>query len=150
MKREQVQCFEKLHVQMKSLHTEIGTLSKKSPNDAVNKFKLKLINNLLQTGNELLKGEYKPLAGFDQFDEDDIPTNSDVTVVLAQYLNCLEKLRADNIRKHEHGVRWFWIVDGRSSEIETVPPRKLKEKYLWLKSGGPTGPVNLRCRNMNS
>jgi len=104
MKTKQVQCFEKMHVQMQSLHTEIGTLSKKSPNDAVNKFKLKLINNLLQTGNELLKGEYKALAGFDQFDEVDIPTNSDVTVVLAQYLNCLEKLRADNIC--QYGGQW--------------------------------------------
>ncbi len=128
MKTKQVHCFEKMHVQMQSLHTEIGTLSKKSPNDAVNKFKLKLINSLLQSGNELLKGEYKPLAGFDQFDEDDIPTNSDVTVVLAQYLNCLEKLRADNIRQTMIGSPWYWIVDGEKSDMQTAPPSKLKEK----------------------
>lgn len=126
MEIEQVQCFEKIHIQIQSLHSEIGTLSKKLPNDAVNKFKLKLINNLLQAGNELLKGEYKPLVGFDQFNEDDIPTNSDVTVVLAQYLNCLEKLRADNISNF--GGRWYWAVDGERSEIQTAPPRKLKER----------------------
>ena len=128
METEQVRCFEKIHVQMKSLHTEIGALSKKSPNDAVNKFKLKLINGLLQAGNELLNTEYKPLAGFDQFDVDDIPTNSDVTVVLAQYLNCLEKLRADNIRRELGINRWYWNVDGEMSDIQTAPPRKLKER----------------------
>ena len=84
MNAKQVQRVEKMDVQMQALHTEIGALSKKTPNDAVNKFKLTLINGLLQAGNDLLKGEYKPLAGFDQFDEDDVPTNSDIAVVLAQ------------------------------------------------------------------
>lgn len=128
MEAEQVKCFEKTHLQMQSLHAEIGALSKKSPGDAVNKFKLNLVNALLQAGNEMLKGEYEPLAGFDQFDEDDLPTNSDVTVVLAQYLNCLEKLRADNIRQDVRGVKWFWVVKGRLSDIRTASPRKLKEK----------------------
>lgn len=128
MKTSEIKLFEKMHVQMQALHEEIGALSKKSPNDGVNKFKLKLINSLLMEANGLLEGEYKPLAGFDQFSEDDIPTNSDVTVVLAQYLNCLEKLRADNIQKEEFGIRWYWVVSNKLTKIQTSPPRKLKEK----------------------
>lgn len=127
MKRKEVESFEKLHGQVGALYEEIGTLSKKLPNDALNKFKLKLINGLLSEANLLLKGDYRPLEGFGLFSEDDIPTNSDVTMVLAQYLNCLEKMRADNVRQDDLGS-WVWIVDGRESEIRTAEPKKLKVK----------------------
>ncbi len=128
MKTTEVNLFEKIHVQMQALHDEVGVLSKKSPNDALNKFKLKLINGLIQEANSLLKGDYKPLMGFEMFSEDDIPTNSDVVMVLAQYLNCLEKLRADNIRQGEFGSAWFWVINDVLSENRTAPPRKLQEK----------------------
>ena len=128
MKPDDVQTFEKLNAQIEALHSEIGALSKKSPNDALNKFKLTLINGLIREANALLTGDYKPLQGFELFSEDDIPTNSDVTMVLAQYLNCLEKLRADNIQQKEYSVRWYWIINKRVSNIETAPPRKLREK----------------------
>lgn len=128
MKTTDVHQFEKIHVQMQALHDEIGALSKKSPNDALNKFKLKLINGLIQEANSLLKGDYKPLVGFETFSEDDIPTNSDVIMVLAQYLNCLEKLRADNIKKDDFGPSWFWVINNKTSDIRTAPPRKLQEK----------------------
>lgn len=128
MKLADVHLFEKIHVQMEALHAEIGALSKKSPNDALNKFKLKLINGLMQEANGLLTGEYKPLEGFEVFNEDDIPTNSDVTMVLAQYLNCLEKLRADNIQQKEFSSSWYWVVSNRLSDVQTAPPQKLQEK----------------------
>lgn len=129
MKTKDVNVFEKIHVQMQALHGEVGLLSKKSPNDALNKFKLKLINQLIKEANSVLKVDYKPIDGFDVFSEDDLPTNSDVTMVLAQYLNCLEKLRADNIKQDEYGGPcWYWVIDGSRSEITTAPPRKLQEK----------------------
>ena len=128
MKTTDVNLFEKIHVQMQALHDEVGVLSKKSPNDALNKFKLMLVNGLIQEANSLLKGDYKPLVGFEVFSQDDIPTNSDVVMVLAQYLNCLEKLRADNIRKDDFGRGWFWVINNKISDIRTAPPLKLQEK----------------------
>ncbi len=128
MKTTDVNLFEKIHVQMQALHDEVGVLSKKSPNDALNKFKLKLVNGLIQEANSLLKGDYKPLDGFEVFNEDEIPTNSDVVMVLAQYLNCLEKLRADNIRESDTDIGWYWIINNKTSTIRTAPPRKLQEK----------------------
>lgn len=128
MKPDDVQMFEKLHSQIEALHSEIGALSKKTPNDALNMFKLTLINGLIRETNSLLTGDYKPLHGFEAFSEDDIPTNSDVTMVLAQYLNCLEKLRADNIQQNEMKGIWYWIINGRLSDIRTAPPHKLREK----------------------
>ena len=60
MKRQDVDLFEKVVGQLQSLYDEIAILSKKAPNDAVNKFKLKFINTLLSQGNELLGREYAP------------------------------------------------------------------------------------------
>jgi hypothetical protein len=120
--------FEKIQSQIDGIFKEIGLLSRKSPNDGVNKFKLKFINQLLIDANTLLTDDYKPLQGFDSFDDDDLPTNSDVTMIFEQYLNCLEKLRSDNITTKDYEQGWFWIVDGEASSIKTIKPKKLNIK----------------------
>ena len=97
MKRKDVDRFEKTVAQLEALHSEISVLSKKSPNDGLNEFKLRLVNSVLQEANSLLGDTYKPFPDFLAFDRDAVPSNSDVTFILAQYLNCMEKLRSDNI-----------------------------------------------------
>jgi oligoendopeptidase F len=96
MKKIDVELCNKVYVQLKALHNEITLLSRKSPTDAVNKFKLKLINTILEAANKLLGEKYKPFDQFTVFNEDDLPNNGDVAVVLSQYLGCMEKLREDN------------------------------------------------------
>ena len=51
---EDVENLEKLTGQLSSLHDEVTALTKKSPSDAVNAFKLKLINKVLELGNQIL------------------------------------------------------------------------------------------------
>ncbi|HFV9215133.1 TPA: hypothetical protein ACIAHZ_004527, partial [Enterobacter roggenkampii] len=77
---------------------------------------------------------YKPFDDFSNFDEDDIPQNSDVVFILSQYLQCFEKQRSDNV-VNKLGV-WFWRVQGDSTDkvdedgmilIRTVKPKKLKD-----------------------
>jgi len=132
MKEKEVHLFEKVQSQLEGILSEITILAKKSPNDGVNKFKLKFINEILAGGNGVLGKTYKPLESFEQFDEDDIPSNSDVTFILSQYLNCFEKMRADNIyreRKYDGNKyfhEWFWVLDKSESEIKTAPPKKIK------------------------
>ena len=46
MKKQEIDTFEKLSGQLIGIYEEISLLSKKSPNDAVNKFKLKFINKI--------------------------------------------------------------------------------------------------------
>ena len=124
MNGEEISEFERLHAQLQSLYEEIGKLSKNKPDDVVNEFKLKLINQVLERTNTILGEENQPFDDFLRFDPDNIPTNSDIVLILSQYLNCLEKLRADNVRQHR-GL-WCWLVDGKISIIRTAPPRKLK------------------------
>jgi hypothetical protein len=55
----------------------------------------------------------------------DLPTNSDVVLVLSQYLSCLEKLRADNIQQ-TYKDNWHWKIQAGGEDIKAAPPKKLK------------------------
>jgi secreted Zn-dependent insulinase-like peptidase len=129
MKKKEISEFEVLQGQLESFHQELTALAKKNPNDALNKFKLGLVNSLLQGANTFLGNTQKPFKDFEKFDEAALPSNSDVLVVLAQYLSALEKLRADNIQMWR-GV-WYWRTDEDKSgdpTIRTGPPKKLREE----------------------
>lgn len=126
MKRADIEKLEKIMGELEGLHREISALAKKSPNDGLNKFKLKFVNSAIANANEFLGNNYKPLDGFEQFDVDELPTNSDVTFILAFYLEEIERMRADNI-KGEYGY-WIYALSDSKEEIQTAPPKKIKEK----------------------
>ena len=70
--------------------------------------------------NTLLDEQYKPFADFDLFEEEDIPSNSDVVLVLSQYIQCLEKLKMDNVKMLSGN--WYWIIPNSKEEIKTTHP----------------------------
>ena len=134
MNKNDVDVFEKLSGQLLSTYEEISLLSKKNPNDAVNKFKLKFINRLITDSNIYLDEKYRPFDDFDSFEEDDIPHNSDIVFILSQYIQCFEKLRSDNVVQL-NGF-WYWKVQGDEGDnldddgmvkIKTVKPKRLKD-----------------------
>lgn len=134
MNSSDVDKFEKLAGQVQGLYEEMSILSKKSPNDAVNKFKLKFINGQLSESNALLAERYRPFDDFESFSEDDIPQNSDVVFILAQYLQCMEKLRGDHVIIL-HGT-WYWHVEGGEADkidehgytlIRSTKPKHLRD-----------------------
>ncbi len=124
--REDVERLEKLVGQLQGHYTEIGTLAKKSPNDAVNPFKLKLVNKVLEMGNAVLGSKYRPFEEFEQFDSDDTPSTSDVTMVVSQYMEEAERFRSDNV-KSDYGT-WYYVIDGEISDIKSGPPSKVGRK----------------------
>jgi hypothetical protein len=128
MKKNEVDLFEKVNSQLVSFYEEISALSKKSPNDGVNKFKLKLMNQIIALANTLLDADHKPFHDFISFSEDELPSNSDVAFILSQFLNCLENLRAQNIQASGFEVDWYWIINEKLSDVLTAPPRKIKER----------------------
>ena len=123
---EEVGAFERLIVQLQGLYVEMSQLGKKSPNDGLNEFKLRIVNEVLASGNQILKDAYRPFEGFGQFNNDDLPTNSDVTLMLAQYLEQAERLRSDNIAYHTG--KWVYLVKGAPSNITTRPPTRISVK----------------------
>jgi hypothetical protein len=124
--KSDVERLEKLIGQLQGLHSEVAGLVKKSPNDAVNAFKLKLINKVIESGNEALGEEYRPFDDFEQFNSDDVPSTSDVAMVLGQYMEEAERCRSDNVTRY--GGRWVYVVDGQASEIPSGPPSKIGRK----------------------
>ncbi|HEV7667794.1 MAG TPA: hypothetical protein VGS22_04670 [Thermoanaerobaculia bacterium] len=126
MNAAEISDFELLHAKLQGLYDEVLTLSKKSPSDALNKFKIRIANNIMAAANAFLlaQGEALPVDGVEQLDDTDLPFNSDVVMILSQYLQCLEKLRSDNVE--EYGRDWYWIVDKHRSERRASTPRKLK------------------------
>ncbi|WP_090828141.1 hypothetical protein [Nitrosovibrio tenuis] len=132
MNKSDVDSFERLSGQLAGVYEEISLLSKKAPNDAVNKFKLKFINQLITDSNDFLSNKYRPFDDFSSFEEDDIPQNSDVIFIVSQYLKCFEKLKADNVSWKHHS--WCWSVKGNEGDgvdesglvyIKTTQPKKL-------------------------
>lgn len=121
MTKQDVDMFLKLQPQLKSAYEEISILSKKKPTDSLNLFKLKFINNILVRANTILGNKYLPFPDdFVQFNEDDMPNNSDVVFILSHYLTSLEKLRCDNIIRDS--ISWYWKINGKQSEYKTDAP----------------------------
>lgn len=124
MTKEDIELYQKVFSQINGLYKEIGLLSKKNPNDVVNDFKIRFINKNLKDANSLL-GEDKPYTDFDFFEDDSVPTTSDVVMMLEQYISALRRLKARNttIKKvedslWESGVQQnVWIVNGKASDI---------------------------------
>ena len=110
-----IEVLEKTRGQLRVIHQEVSILSKKSPNDAVNVFKLRLINSILKAANGLLGESYRPLAGFEQFEEDDLPSTSDVTFVVAQYMEEIGRFRLVHIVLHDY--KRVYVLSGRPSDI---------------------------------
>ncbi len=122
-RKEDIYEFEKLEQQLHSFLSEISELSKKKPNDALNKFKLKFINGALDKLNKLL-GDYRPFPDFELFDVDDLPSNSDTVLILSQYAGAAHRFRTEQTTSN--GSRWYWTVRGKASDIPTREPRFFK------------------------
>ena len=103
---ETVHEFVRLMGQVMAFYEEISVLSKKSPDGAMNKFKLKFINAVLTKATALLGDKYRPFAEFEMFSEDEMPTTSDVGVMLSQYLNSMGQFKKSHTyydsMDHEH------------------------------------------------
>ena len=88
------QQFDPLEVQLQSFYTEISAISAKKPDSPLNKFKLNFINQTLLNVNSVLGDTYLPFPDFRKFDEVELPTASDVVMMLAQYLKCMDRFFA--------------------------------------------------------
>ena len=121
---EEVKNLEKLLGQLQGMYSEISQLVKKSPNDGLNLFKLKLVNKVLKEGNSILADRYRPFEDFSEFTEEQLPTNSDVAMVLALYMEQAERFRSDNVTTRP-GIGWVYLVDDEPSKISAKSPTRI-------------------------
>ena len=111
-----IEILEKTIGQLGAIHREISLLSRKSPSDAVNPFKLRMINSVIEVANDLLGEEYIPMKEFARFEDDDVPSTSDVVFVVAQYIGEIERFRAAHIVQNLE-YQWVYVVDGKPSNV---------------------------------
>ena len=123
--REDVERLEKTIGQLAATHREMSLLSKKSPSDGVNNFNLGLINEVIKAANDILGQAYKPIEDFVLFDKDNLPSNSDVVFVVAQYLEEIERYRQDNVVVHEYNR--VYVLDGRPSKVSEDPKHRVMQ-----------------------
>jgi len=71
---------------------EFDILSKKKADDQLNPMKIKIANRVLEPLKELFKHE-EVYQFLDTINEDDLPTNSDVVLILSQYETAVTEFR---------------------------------------------------------
>ena len=85
-----------------------------------------MINNVVTVANVVLGPNYLPFGDFEKFEVDDVPSTSDVALVLAQYMEEAERYRSDSVKRW--AGQWVYVVDGVPSDILSGPPTKVGKK----------------------
>jgi hypothetical protein len=116
------QQFDPLEVQLQSFYSEITAISSKKPDNPINKFKLNFINQTFENVNKVLGDDYLPFPDFRQFDENDLPTASDVVMMLAQYLKCMDRFYSDHTFKKDYDM--YWRMSGLKEALAARTKRK--------------------------
>jgi hypothetical protein len=86
---------------LRAMYSEFKDLSKKKPDGAVSKKKIAVVNRLAEKCREVVATE-DSLDFLDVLDEDDVPQNSDVALLLSQYRAALRAFRDT----YHHGLHW--------------------------------------------
>jgi len=118
--KAEVDRLERMIGQIDVIRKEMAGLARKSPSDAVNAFKLKLINKVLVDANELLGERYRPFAEFSVFDDDAVPSTSDVTFIMAQYAEGVDLFRSGYV--HWNAGTWCYRISDSTETMRTSPP----------------------------
>jgi hypothetical protein len=84
--------YKMLSQQLDSLFEEMKEFSKKKPDEFINKVKVKIINRVLEKIKTILSHE-PTLEFLDLLDEDTLPTNSDVVLILGQFNSAIVQFR---------------------------------------------------------
>jgi hypothetical protein len=101
---------------LKAMHLEFKELSKKKPDSVLSVNKVKIVNRLLDSCREVLELE-KSLQFLDLIDEDSIPQNSDVVLMLSQYVAAMNQYYSNYYVWD--GVKHSWHVSPINKPIES-------------------------------
>ena len=99
-----VENFNMLSPLLSATYKEMLEFSKKKPDSPVNPYKASSINRLLEPLKSLMK-EDKVYEYLDLLDDTSLPTNSDVVLILSQYIKAtsmyFESRHVQNLQSHQ-------------------------------------------------
>ena len=90
---------------LEAMYIEFKELSKKKPDSAVSKSKIKITNRLLERVRTALE-DSDSINFLDLLDEDDVPQVSDVTLILSQYVASMKEFRHRHYGYFEGEYQW--------------------------------------------
>lgn len=108
---------------LKAQANEFDKLSNKKPDGQLNEMKINMVNRILEPLNEMFKNE--PAFEFlEILNKDEIPTNSDVVLIISQYFTAIEEFRK------RYYIRDEYLIDewGKST-LRWVTKEKPQEYY---------------------
>lgn len=104
--KEKVQNYDTTMPLLEAMYSEFKELSKKKPDAAVSKSKIKIANRLLEKVRTVLENS-NSMEFLDLLDEDDVPQVSDVTLILSQYVASMEAFNKRHYGYYEHKHQWL-------------------------------------------
>ena len=122
MKKEDIERYEELLSKLMSIKNDVALLSAKKPDEQLNLFKIKRINDVLTKINTLI-GKDKPYEDFETFDEVALPTNSDALMMINLYLTGMSRFKKHNSTEKSVGLDWnqtemVWDLEDKRDEEE--------------------------------
>ena len=104
----EVDQYELLEPLLNGIYHEFQELSKKKSDAILNAYKVKMVNRVLEPARDLMKNE-SVLHFLDIFEDDDLPTNSDVILVLSHYKKAMESFY-DKYYMHGQLGNFAWAI----------------------------------------
>lgn len=93
---------------LRATYNEIQELSKKKPETPLNIYKVQMINRILVPLKEMLKNE-PTNAYLDILDPDNLPTYSDVVLILSQFQKAIDMFKLKYFENSVKG-RGVWAI----------------------------------------
>jgi len=104
--RDRARLYEVAVPLLTAMYEQFSVLSKKKPDAPVSKGKIAVVNRLLDRCRSVLKSE-SSLQFLELLEEDDVPQNSDVTLMLSQYVAAMEQFKEAHYGWDGDEHRWF-------------------------------------------
>jgi hypothetical protein len=96
------------------MYSDIQELTKKRQDGVLSKTRIAMINRLLDSARDLLKGETS-INFLDRLDEELMPQNADAMIIVGQYVSALGAFRERHTTVEDFEDRYWSISGSRSS-----------------------------------
>jgi hypothetical protein len=113
--KEEIKLFSTIQPLINSDLNEMRELSKKKPDEPLNKFKIKLINKKLEKAISLLRNE-STTEFLELLNEETLPTNSDAVLQISQFIIALHKFK---YKYHDSNGSELGLENGNKYEWKT-------------------------------
>ncbi len=105
---------------LRSQKMEFDLLSKKKADGQLNPMKIKMVNRVLEPLKELFKQEQSHDFLY-TLNEDEMPTNSDVVLIISQYETAIRDFKNQYYCQDKYNYEWRWMAEEYPHDYFEIP-----------------------------